>query len=78
MFSLSNHQSTLFQVHPSLRPELSDILIKVAPQFQLNNWGINSDSKFDYFNSLVFSNSTGSVVEKKIFSNIHIHIAGGT
>jgi hypothetical protein len=32
LFSLSNHQSTLFKIHPSLLTEISDSIVKLALQ----------------------------------------------
>jgi len=48
LFSLSDHQSTLFQIHPSLQLEISGSLVKVACSFGLKNSDIKSGSAFDW------------------------------
>jgi len=51
LFSLSDHQSNLFQIHSSLHPEISDKPVKVAYSFSLKNSDMLSDSAFDWSNS---------------------------
>jgi len=51
LYSLSDHQTSLFQVHSSLHSEVSDSLFLVALSFSLKNWGFKSDSAVDWSNS---------------------------
>jgi len=41
----------LFQIHPSLQPEISDSIVNVALQLQSQICGIKSDSAFDWRSS---------------------------